>query len=185
VKRRISPSLVLGVAAVVAFIALLAFGLSANEPDRTIEDALQRGERPAATGFELPRLDGSGEEVSLSDYRGQVVVLNFWASWCDPCRDESPLLDRWHRRIEPRGGTVLGVDVLDVADDAREFVEEYDLRYPQVRDTEADLLGDYGVTGYPETFVIDRQGRIAAAEKGPVDEEFLRLEVLPLLEENA
>ena len=61
-KRRISPSLVLGLAGVAAFIALLAFGLSANEPDRTIEDALQRGERPVATGFELPRLDGDGEE---------------------------------------------------------------------------------------------------------------------------
>jgi len=184
VKRPFSPSLVLGVAGVVAFIALLAFGLNANEPDRTIEDALQRGERPAATGFELPPLEG-GEEVSLSDYRGQVVVLNFWASWCDPCREESPLLDRWHRRIEPRGGTVLGIDVLDVADDAREFVEEYDLHYPQVRDTEADLLGDYGVTGYPETFVIDKRGRIAAAEKGPGDDDFLRREVLPLLEEEA
>ena len=183
-KRRFSPSLALGVATVVAFIALLAYGLNANEPDRTIEDALGRGERPAAAGFELPRLDGGGER-SLTDYRGRVVVLNFWASWCDPCREESPLLDRWHRRIEPRGGIVLGIDVLDVADDARDFVEEYDLTYPQLRDTEADLLGDYGVTGYPETFVIDRRGRIAAAEKGPVDDEFLRREVLPLLEDEA
>jgi cytochrome c biogenesis protein CcmG/thiol:disulfide interchange protein DsbE len=80
---------------------------------------------------------------------------------------------------------VLGVDVLDVADDAREFIDEYDLRYPQVRDGSGDVLGDYGVIAYPETFVIDRRGRIAASRRGPVDDEFLRREVLPLLEERA
>jgi cytochrome c biogenesis protein CcmG/thiol:disulfide interchange protein DsbE len=185
VKERVSPAVVLVVVGVLAFVALLAYGLIANEPDRTIDDAISRGEREPAPGFELARLDGSGGEVSLADYRGRVVVLNFWASWCEPCREESPLLDRWHDRIEPRGGVVLGVDVLDVADDAREFIEEFELDYPQVRDGGGDVLGDYGVIAYPETFVIDKRGRIAAGRRGPVDDEFLRNEVLPLLRERA
>jgi cytochrome c biogenesis protein CcmG/thiol:disulfide interchange protein DsbE len=77
---------------------------------------------------------------------------------------------------------VLGVDVLDVTDDAREFVREYDLGYPMLRDGEGEVLGRYGVTGQPETFVIDRSGQIVASRIGPVDEEFMRREVAPLLE---
>jgi cytochrome c biogenesis protein CcmG/thiol:disulfide interchange protein DsbE len=185
VKVRLSPALVLIVAGVLAFVALLAYGLIANEPDRAIDEAIGRGEREPAPEFELPPLEGGGDEVSLSDYRGRVVVLNFWASWCDPCREESPLLDRWHARLERRGGLVLGVDVLDVADDAREFVEEFELDYPQIRDGGGGVLEDYGVIAYPETFVIDRRGRIAASRRGPVDDEFLRRQVLPLLGERA
>ena len=80
--------------------------------------------------FELPRLEGGGEG-SLADYRGQVVVLNFWASWCEPCRTESPLLERWHRRISQGGrGTVLGIDGQDVSSDAREFVRDFELVLP-------------------------------------------------------
>ena len=95
-------------------------------------------------------------------------MLNFWASWCEPCRDESPLLDRWHEKVSAGGsGTVLGVDVLDVTDDAREFVREYGLGYPMLRDGEGEVLGDYGVIAYPETFVIDRRGRIVASRRGP------------------
>jgi cytochrome c biogenesis protein CcmG, thiol:disulfide interchange protein DsbE len=185
VKNRLPPAVILGACGVLAFIALLAYGLSSNEPDREIDDALARGERVKAAAFELPRLENGGEKASLSDYRGRVVVLNFWASWCDPCRDESPLLDRWHRRIEPRGGTVLGIDILDVADDARDFVEEYGLDYPQLRDGEGKTLSEYGIVAYPETFVIDKRGRIAASRRGPVDDEFLRRSVLPLLREPA
>ena len=77
---------------------------------------------------------------------------------------------------------MLGVDVLDVADDAREFVREYDLGYPMLRDGEGEVLGEYGVIAYPETFVIDRRGRIVASRRGPVDEAFMRREVAPLLE---
>ena len=98
-------------------------------------------------------------------------MLNFWASWCEPCRDESPLLDRWHARASKGGrGTVLGVDVLDVSDDARDFVREFGLDYPMLRDGEGEVLEPYGVVAYPETFVIDRKGRIAATRRGPVDE---------------
>ena len=180
-KRSLSPFAVAAILGALALVALLAYGLSQNEPDREIESALARGEAKSAPDFTAPRLSGGGER-SLSDYRGKVVVLNFWASWCEPCRAESPLLDRWHKRISERGqGTVLGVDVLDVADDAREFVSEYDLGYPMLRDGDGDVLGEYGVIAYPETFVVDRRGRIVASRRGPVDEEFLREKVAPLL----
>ena len=122
---------------------------------------------------------------SLDDYRGKVVVLNFWASWCEPCREESPLLDRWHRRIEPRGGTVLGVDALDVTSDARDFIHRYGLSYPMLRDGNGDTREPFGIVGFPETFVIDRRGRIAAVRRGPVDEAFMRRHVGRLLRERA
>jgi cytochrome c biogenesis protein CcmG/thiol:disulfide interchange protein DsbE len=182
-KRFLSPFSVAAAVGVVALIGLLAYGLASNEPDRGIEQALARGERPAAPRIELPRLSGGGRE-SLQRYRGKVVVLNFWASWCVPCRQESPLLQRWHERISQGGrGTVLGIDILDVSGDARDFAREYDLTYPMLRDGDGDSLDDWGVVAYPETFVIDRRGRIAASRRGPVDRGFLRDEVLPLIEE--
>ncbi len=183
-KRSLPPvATVAAVLGVLALVGLLVYGLSQNEPDRGIDKALARGERKEAPDFELERLSGAGKS-SLSDYRGKVVLLNFWASWCEPCRAESPLLDRWQERLAAGAeGTVLGVDVLDVSDDARRFVREYDLGYPMLRDGEGKVLGSYGVVAYPETFVIDRRGRIAASRRGPVDEAFLRREVLPLLRE--
>ena len=183
-KRLLAPIPVAVAVAVLALIGLLAYGLSQNEPDRRIEEALARGERASPPRLDLPRLSGGGRR-SLADYRGKVVILNFWASWCEPCRAESPLLERWHRRIVPRGGTVLGVDVLDVTSDAREFIRRYRLTYPMLRDRGGDALADFGVVAYPETFVLDRRGRIAATRRGPVDQAFLKRHVPPLLEERA
>jgi cytochrome c biogenesis protein CcmG/thiol:disulfide interchange protein DsbE len=180
-KRRLSPVAVVALVGVAALLGLLAYGLSANEPDRGIDEALARGERVEAPELELDRLTGEGRQ-SLADYRGKVVVLNVWASWCKPCREESPLLQRWHERISRDGrGTVLGVDVLDVTSDARAFAREYGLTYPMLRDPDGESLEALGVIIYPETFVIDRRGRIAATVRGPVDEEFMRTTVAPLL----
>ena len=177
-----SPVSIAAIVTVAAVLGLLAYGLSQNEPDRGIEQALARGERKPAPAFDLPLLLREGD-VSLARYRGRVVVLNFWASWCEPCREESPLLDRWHEKVSAGGrGTVLGVDVLDVASDAREFARKYRLTYPLARDGDGNVLGKWGVVAYPETFVIDRRGQIAASRRGPVDEAFLRREVAPLLE---
>jgi cytochrome c biogenesis protein CcmG/thiol:disulfide interchange protein DsbE len=120
---------------------------------------------------------------SLDDYRGQVVVLNFWASWCEPCREESPLLQRWHERLEERGATVLGVDSLDEVGHARAFVDQYRLTYPMLRDGDGSSREPFGILGFPETFVIDREGRIAAVQRGPVTDEFMRERVAPLLRE--
>jgi cytochrome c biogenesis protein CcmG, thiol:disulfide interchange protein DsbE len=180
-KRRLSPFAVAAIVGVLALIGLLAYGLSANEPDRGIEQALARGERPAAPKLALDRLEGRGEG-SLAELRGKVVVLNVWASWCGPCRDESPLLQRWHERMERGGGTVLGVNVLDVTSDAVDFAREYGLTYPMLRDPDGGSLQPLGVIVYPETFVVDRRGRFTAVRRGVVDEAFMREEVAPLLE---
>jgi len=180
-RRALSPAPIAIVCVLLALIALLAYGLAQNEPDRGVDEALARGERSPAPAFELPKL-GSGGSESLADYRGKVVVLNFWASWCKPCRDESPLLERWHRRIRDRGATVLGVDILDVTGRAQDFVDEYGLTYPMLKDKDGEGLDKFGVVAYPETFVIDRQGRIAAVARGPVDDAFMRRNVAPLVE---
>jgi cytochrome c biogenesis protein CcmG, thiol:disulfide interchange protein DsbE len=183
-RRLVAPVPIAVVCVVVALVALLAYGLASNEPDRGVEEALEQGERKPAPGLELPRLSGGGV-VSLDDYRGKVVVLNFWASWCEPCREESPLLQRWHERIEKRGATVLGVDAYDEIGHARAFVREYGLTYPMLRDGEGATRETYGILGFPETFVIDRRGRIAAAARGPVDEQFMRERVEPLLRQSS
>jgi cytochrome c biogenesis protein CcmG/thiol:disulfide interchange protein DsbE len=183
-RRLLAPVPVAVIGVVVALLALLAYGLASNEPDRGIEEALERGEREPAPELELPRLSGNGVG-SLDDYRGQVVVLNFWASWCEPCREESPLLQRWHERLVKRDATVLGVDAFDEIGRARAFVEEYDLEYPMLRDGEGATRESYGILGFPETFVIDREGRIAAIARGPVDADFMRERVAPLLREQA
>jgi cytochrome c biogenesis protein CcmG, thiol:disulfide interchange protein DsbE len=180
-RRALSPAPIAIVCVLLALIALLAYGLAQNEPDRGVDEALARGERSPAPAFELPKLGGGGSG-SLADYRGKVVVLNFWASWCKPCRDESPLLERWHRRIRDRGATVLGVDILDVTGRAQDFVDEYGLTYPMLKDKDGEGLDKFGVVAYPETFVIDRQGRIAAVARGPVDDAFMRRNVAPLVE---
>jgi cytochrome c biogenesis protein CcmG/thiol:disulfide interchange protein DsbE len=167
---------VLVIAGVVGLIALLAYGVASESGDAEVT-----GDR--APDISLPPLDG-GAERSLADYRGQVVVLNYWASWCEPCREESPLLERWHQRISKRNATVLGVDVLDVTSDAQDFIDKYELTYPHLRDKDGSTQDDFGITGFPETFVIDRDGRIAVTARGPVDDEFMRANVLPLLGES-
>jgi cytochrome c biogenesis protein CcmG, thiol:disulfide interchange protein DsbE len=172
------------VLALAAVLGVLAYGVTSSGQSETIDNALAEGRRVPAPALTLPRLERSAQ-ASLSDYRGKVIVLNFWASWCAPCRDESPMLQRWHRRIESRGGTVLGVNVLDVSSDARAFVARYGLTYPMLRDGGGESVKEFGVIGYPETFAIDRRGRIVAVTRGPVDEADLRRQVLPLLEETS
>jgi cytochrome c biogenesis protein CcmG, thiol:disulfide interchange protein DsbE len=180
VRRALSPVPIAVVGVLLALFALLAYGLAQNEPDRAVDEALAQGEREPAPELELPWLGREGTG-SLADYRGRVVVLNFWASWCKPCKDESPLLESWHRRMRDRGGMVLGVDMLDVTADAQEFIADYKLTYPMLKDKDGDGLERFGVVQYPETFVIDRQGRIAAVQRGPVDETFMQTKVEPLL----
>jgi cytochrome c biogenesis protein CcmG, thiol:disulfide interchange protein DsbE len=185
VKRLLAPIPIAVICTVVALLALLAYGISSNEPDRSVEGALAKGERKKAPALALPRLSGGSAEVDLASYRGKVVVLNYWASWCRPCREESPLLERWHKRISKRGGLVLGVNANDVDYKARDFIREYGLTYPQLRDKSSESVPKLGIIGFPETFVIDRRGYVAAVQRGPVTDGFMQGTVERVLAEGA
>ena len=113
-----------------------------------------------------------GDTLALADLRGKPVVGNFWASWCVPCEDEAPLFERAYEEYGDRVEFV-GVDVKDARSDAEEFLTRYDLGYPHVRDEDLSISDRYGLTGQPETFFLDEDGRIVKHIPGPVDEELL------------
>jgi cytochrome c biogenesis protein CcmG/thiol:disulfide interchange protein DsbE len=110
-----------------------------------------------------------GKPAQLSDLRGKVVLLNFWASWCQPCVDEAPSLDALQKRIAPLGGTVLGVSVDDDRTAYENFLKTYSVDYPTYRDPSKQIPLSYGTTMYPETYVIDRDGKIDSKIVGPQD----------------
>jgi cytochrome c biogenesis protein CcmG/thiol:disulfide interchange protein DsbE len=155
-------------------IGLLVYGVSARSASRTLDERVARGERPAApeASRSLPRLAGAGR-ASLASYAGKVVLLNFWASWCKPCEAEAPLLERAQARLQRHGGTVLGVTYLDASPDSQGFVRRYRLTYPNLRDADGEFAHAYGTDELPESFVVDRQGRIAAISRGEIDQAFL------------
>jgi cytochrome c biogenesis protein CcmG/thiol:disulfide interchange protein DsbE len=170
--------------AAAALVALLTYGVASTGPDTSLDERLADGERVEAPVKELPVL-GSDDTGSLSDHAGKVVVLNIWASWCPPCVSEMPLLQRTHDRIAPRGGTVLGIDTQDASEDALRFLREKRISFPSLRDRDREYGRTLGVSGYPETFLIDRRGRIAAMRRGPIDRAWLDEHLAPLLEERA
>ena len=165
----------LAVGLVVALLALLVWKLVTDEGSE-IPGALARGEQPLAPAFTLPRLDAEGT-LSLADLRGKAVVINFWASWCDPCKEEAPVLEAAWREHRDEGLVVLGVDFNDLRGDAHRFVERYGMTYPVVYDRDGELVAKYGATGVPETFFVDRRGRLVGKRiAGAVNarEEFMR-----------
>ncbi|MEA2428277.1 MAG: cytochrome c biosis protein CcmG, thiol:disulfide interchange protein DsbE [Thermoleophilaceae bacterium] len=184
VSRLLRPVPLVALAGVLALVALLGYGVASKQADTSIDTQLAAGKRPAGPAISLAKLDGAGK-VPLASYKGQVVVLNFWASWCGPCRSEAPVLERWQKKLLPQQATVVGVDVLDVSDDARKFIGEFHLSYPQLRDGDGSNLKRFDVVGYPETVVLDRQGRIAATSRGAIDEKFFTEKVVPLLKERS
>jgi cytochrome c biogenesis protein CcmG/thiol:disulfide interchange protein DsbE len=164
----------IAVLAVIAVIGLLVFGLVSHGSSR-----IAVGETaPAPT---LPRLEGDGQG-SLADYRGQWVLVNFWASWCIPCRDEAPALEEFQKAHGGQDFTVLGIDTRDLSGDGRQFAGKYELSYPQLHDGDGAMAHEYGTTGVPENFLVDPHGKVEWTTPGPVSEAMLREEIAPLLQ---
>lgn len=155
-------------------VALLIYGVSTQAASRTLDELVARGQRPKAPEAtrSLPVLDGSGKG-SLASLRGKVVVLNFWASWCEPCKVEAPLLERAQGGLERHDATVLGVTYLDASPDSASFVRHYHLTYPNLRDNDGAFAHSYGTDQLPESFIIDRDGHIVAVSRGEIGQGFL------------
>lgn len=163
----------IAVLAVVAVVGLLVYGLASKG-----SSGLALGE--VAPSSPLPKLEGGGDG-SLAEYRGRWVLVNIWASWCIPCKQEAPALEKFQRQHGGPHFTVLGIDSRDLSGDGRGFVRRYGLTYPQLRDGDGAAAHEYGTTGVPENFLLDPKGRLKLHVVGPVTEESLRDEVAPML----
>jgi cytochrome c biogenesis protein CcmG, thiol:disulfide interchange protein DsbE len=162
---------VAAVAAVLGLLALLIWKVAHQEHSK-IPQQVAKGSQPVAPAFSLERLDRPGT-LSLASFKGKAVVLNFWASWCGPCRDEVPSLERAWNRYRARGLVVLGVDQQDLTSDARAFARKYHMTYPIVRDGPGHVVSSYGLTGVPETFFVDRRGRVVGHVAAAISDDQL------------
>ena len=168
-----------------ALVALLAYGVTARSPDRSIDQRIAAGKPARAPGFALsplpaplPLAPSAGVSafraaahdgrVELSELRGTPVVLNIWASWCDPCQKEAPTLRRGWATARGQGVLFLGLDTQDTVSDAQAFTEGFKLTYPSVRDKGRDVLARFGATGIPETYFISRRGLVVAHVPGVI-----------------
>ncbi len=159
---------------VLALLGLLGFGVVSKG-----SGTLQAGDTAPTT--ELPVLN-SDVTGSIADHRGKWLLINVWASWCDPCRDEAPDIERFYREHRGDAFEVVGIDTQDSQASAQEFIDEFDLTYPQLHDGSGDYAEELKTTGVPENFLVDPEGDVAVAIRGPVTAEMLTEQVEPLLE---
>lgn len=161
---------------VVGLIILFAFALMRPRDPNVRGFPLQGQPAPA---FTLSTLEGG--RISLADLRGKPVVLNFWASWCVPCRDEAPILRAAQARHAARELIVLGVTVNDKPEDSQRFAQQFNLNFPSVIDKDGRVGVAYGVTGVPETYFVSRNGIIQSKHFGPINTEQLGRGIAALL----
>jgi cytochrome c biogenesis protein CcmG/thiol:disulfide interchange protein DsbE len=162
----------LSVVLVAGLLGLLVWKVAHQVGHTTIASELRKGKQPRVPSFSLPQLAGTGSLGSAS-LAGKAGVINFWASWCIPCREEAPLLEATSRRLASRGVTVLGIDHQDFAGDARSFARRYGMTYPSVFDKGDKLYTRFGLTGVPETFCTNRAGKVVAHIPGAATRQSL------------
>jgi cytochrome c biogenesis protein CcmG, thiol:disulfide interchange protein DsbE len=161
----------LAVGLVLGLLALLIWKIT-HQSGGGVAAKVDRGKVAPAPNFLLGRLDRPGR-LQLASLRGKAVVLNFWASWCYPCKKEAPALERAWKQHDGRV-VVLGVDVNDFRGDARKFMRKHGLTYPIVHDNRNVTSPKYGLTGLPETFFVDARGRVVGHVSGQVTASDLR-----------
>jgi cytochrome c biogenesis protein CcmG/thiol:disulfide interchange protein DsbE len=169
--RHLSIGQLIAFAVVLGVIALFAAGLQIR--------TAQPVERGAAPQFTLQLFDGG--TLSLADLRGKVVVVNFWASWCQPCRLEAPVLEQVWRKYKDRGVVFVGVDYVDTEADARAYMKEFDLTYPNGPDIGTEISRQYHIQGVPETYFIGKDGQLYGNHIGPISEPILTAKIEELL----
>ena len=170
-SKNILKKLVIAIAAIVlvGFLGLLLWGILNKQP-LTGLSGITMVNRPAPD-FTLTTFKGA--TISLKSLMGKPVVINFWASWCPPCRIEAPLLERTWRAYKNRGVVFLGVDIQDREEDALNFIREFHITYPNGPDPTGEISIDYGVSGIPVTFFISRKGEIVRRWVGAIEKEVL------------
>ncbi|HTE85088.1 MAG TPA: TlpA disulfide reductase family protein [Dehalococcoidia bacterium] len=162
-RRRFNARLVLWPLGLVILGLMVAMGFKVARGNSTLGEVKLKPY--TAPDFTLTQF--SGDQFSLADERGKVVVVNFWASWCIPCKDEAPILESAWQRYQRQGVVFIGVDIKDTPDDARNFIRRYNVTYPNGFDGKKLIYIDYGVYGLPETFVVDQQGLVQHHVIGP------------------
>lgn len=164
-KRRINPMVLLVVVALSLLLVLL-FGL------KLLKDNLAQLEGGVAPTFTLKTYDG--KSFSLEEHRGKVVLINFWASWCGPCRSEAEDLNAIWTEYKAKGVVFIGVGYLDNESDAREFLKEFNVRYATGPDDGTQISRAYRVKGVPESYIVDQKGNLAMTIPGPTTAKDLR-----------
>jgi cytochrome c biogenesis protein CcmG, thiol:disulfide interchange protein DsbE len=179
-RRFAIPGLIALVA--IGILALLVFGVARNGANTSLDAQLAKGIHPVdpAANLRMPILGSPGGE-DLAALRGKVVVVNVFASWCGPCAAEATVLEQAQKQIAGRNATVLGVTYQDASPDSEQFVKSHGITYPVLRDVGTTFTQDWGTTGVPETYIINRQGRVAAIRRYQINRSWLDSTLAPLL----
>ncbi len=160
-------------ALVLALLSLMAWRLT-----KVKNGPLKEGKAP---DFTMQTFDG--QSITLSELRGQVVVINFWASWCPPCREEAPYLEATWRKYKDQGVVFIGVDYVDTEPEARAYIAEFDITYPNGPDLQTRISQAYNIQGVPETFFVAKDGTLRGVHIGPLVPPQLEQKIDELLAE--
>lgn len=182
-KNRSMGMLLIGGGLVV--FAVIAALLIANQEEPPQIPAAGGSVIPASVSFPAPELeltDLAGSPVSLADYQGTVLLVNNWATWCPPCREEMPVLDAYHQEHAGKGFSIIAVDAGEAPADVRRYAESMALSFPVWLDPDMEAIAAFRNTGLPSSYVVDREGQVVLAWSGAISREMLEKYVTPILE---